>query len=42
MVEGGTGIYEGATGWINAIYLDAVLENFKVQGRVCGPNIPND
>jgi len=42
MVEGGTGIYEGATGWINAIYLDAALENFKVQGRVCGPNIPDD
>jgi hypothetical protein len=42
MVTGGTGIYEGATGWINAIYLDAMLENFELHGRVCGPNIPND
>ena len=42
MVTGGTGIYEDAEGWINAIYLDAAMEHFKVQGRVCGPNIPND
>jgi hypothetical protein len=41
-VSGGTGIYEGAEGWINAIFTDASLSNFKLHGRVCGPNIPND
>lgn len=39
MVTNGTGIYKDATGWINAIYLDAALENFELNGRVCGPNI---
>lgn len=40
MVTGGTGIYEDAEGWINAIYLDAAMETFELHGRVCGPNIP--
>jgi hypothetical protein len=38
-VSGGTGIYEDAEGWINAIFTDASLENFELHGRVCGPNI---
>jgi hypothetical protein len=40
MVSGGTGIYEDAYGWITATVLDAYLEHFLINGRVCGPNIP--
>ncbi len=42
IVTGGTGIYEDATGWIVVILTDESLENFKILGRICGPNIPSD
>jgi hypothetical protein len=42
IVTGGTGIYEDAQGWITATVLDDVFEDFSIQGRVCGPNIPSD
>jgi hypothetical protein len=41
-VSGGTGIYEDAEGWINAIYQDAAMEHFELHGKICGPNIPNN
>ena len=40
IVTGGTGIYEGATGWIVPVYTDGTLEKFTIQGQICGPNIP--
>ena len=40
IVTGGTGIYEGATGWIVPVYTDGTLNNFTILGRICGPNIP--
>ena len=39
MVTGGTGMYEDAYGWITAIYADSTLSNWRIYGRVCGPNI---
>ena len=39
IVTGGTGIYEDAQGWITATGLDGALEEFSIQGRICGPNI---
>ena len=39
MVTGGTGMYEDASGWITAIYTDGTLSNWRIYGRVCGPNI---
>jgi hypothetical protein len=42
MVTGGTGIYEDAYGWIVLIAADGYLDNFSVDGRICGPNISND
>ena len=42
IVTGGTGIYEGATGWIVPVNTDGTLEKFTILGRICGPNIPSD
>jgi hypothetical protein len=42
LVTGGTGIYEDAYGWITMIVPDAYFINLSFDGRVCGPNIPND
>jgi hypothetical protein len=39
IVTGGTGMYEDAYGWITAIYTDGTLSNWRIYGRVCGPNI---
>jgi len=39
MITGGTGIYADATGWITLIYTDGTIANWRVYGRVCGPNI---
>jgi len=41
-VTGGSGIYEDAYGWITWTFRDGTLETFSIDGRVCGPNIPND
>ena len=40
IVTGGTGIYEGATGWIVPVIMDGTLNDFTILGRICGPNIP--
>ncbi len=42
IVTGGTGIYEGATGWIVLVATDGTIEDFTILGRICGPNIPYD
>lgn len=42
VVTGGTGIYEGATGWIVPVFTDGLLEKFTILGRICGPNIDSD
>jgi hypothetical protein len=42
IVTGGSGIYEGATGWIVPVYTDGELDNFTILGRICVPNIPED
>lgn len=42
IIDGGTGIYEGATGFISSTFVDADLTRAIVIGRVCGPNIPGD
>lgn len=39
IVTGGTGIYEGATGWIVSVLTDETLENITILGRICAPNI---
>ena len=39
MVQGGTEKYEDASGWISLIFTDATFTNWRVYGRVCGPNI---
>ncbi len=41
-VTGGTGIYEGAHGWITWTFTDSTLVPFSIDGRVCGPNIQDD
>jgi hypothetical protein len=40
LITGGTGIYEGATGWILAVFEDSSFEKARLQGQVCGPYIP--
>ena len=40
IITGGTGIYQDAWGWIVLTYTDGTVEEFDVQGRICGPNIP--
>ena len=42
MITGGTGMYEGAYGWITFTVTDASLEKLSYDGRVCGPNIADD
>lgn len=42
IITQGTGIYEGATGWIASVFTDASLQKAIVRGRLCGPNIPRD
>ena len=42
IVTGGTGIYEGATGWIVPVFTDETIEKLTILGRICGPNIPSD
>ncbi len=42
IVTGGTGIYEGATGWIVPVFTDGTIEKLILLGRICGPNIPYD
>ncbi len=40
IVTNGTGIYEGARGWFAAVFTDETFMKARLQGRVCGPNIP--
>jgi hypothetical protein len=40
IVTGGTGWYEGATGWIAAVVSDGALSKANLHGEICGPNIP--
>jgi hypothetical protein len=40
IVEGGTGIYEDATGFVVAAFLDGDLSSAALVGRVCGPHMP--
>lgn len=40
IIEGGTGIYQGATGWIAGVFTDAEISTAKLVGEVCGPYIP--
>jgi len=42
IVAGGTGMYEDASGWVTWTFTDSTLAKFSYDGRVCGPNIPND
>lgn len=39
IIEGGTGMFEGATGWIAAVLTDAALSRAILIGEVCGPLI---
>jgi hypothetical protein len=40
IVTGGTGWYEGATGWIAMVSTNGELDKAKLLGEICGPNIP--
>ena len=40
-ITGGTGLYEGATGWMIALF-NTDVDKAKISGEVCGPNIPID
>lgn len=42
MIERGTGEFEGATGWIAAVFTDAGLSRGVLRGEVCGPGIRSD
>lgn len=42
VITGGTGIYEGATGWIVAVSTDELIEEFTILGEICGPKIRYD
>lgn len=40
MIEGGTGIYTRATGWIAGVFTDGAISKARLIGEVCGPYIP--
>lgn len=42
MVTGGSGMYEGAFGWVTFTSLDGAGATLTYDGRVCGPNIPSN
>jgi hypothetical protein len=42
IVTGGTGWYEGATGWIAAVFTDGALSKAKLHGEICGPSLPQN
>jgi hypothetical protein len=43
IITGGTNMYEDAYGWITGIVTDFFTHGtIAFDGRVCGPNIPND
>ena len=41
IVTGGTGIYEGASGYIAQVFEDPEIIRGNYQGRICGPGIPS-
>ena len=39
IVTGGTGMYDGATGWVAFMFIDETIEKQRFFGRICGPGI---
>lgn len=39
MIERGTGMFEGATGWIAGVFTDSDLSRAILLGEVCGPRV---
>lgn len=42
IIDRGTGIFEGATGWIAGVLTDGALSRAVLLGEVCGPHVPAD
>lgn len=42
IIERGTGMFEGATGWIAAVFTDGALSRAELLGEVCGPHVRGD